>query len=86
MAHRITGDMMTLQQAGDVLEVSPEFIRRRIKAGVIRARFDRGSPKFGYVMEREEFVRFLRSIGEEERAARVERGILPGKSATDVLN
>lgn len=76
---------MNLQQASAVLEVSPEFIRRRIKAGKITARLDKGSPKFGYVMDTDEFVRFLRSIGEEERAKGVECGQLPSGDETNVL-
>ncbi len=66
-------DVYTVEQSATVLEVHPEFIRRRIRAGRLHARFDKGSPKLGYVIDRAEFVRFLRSIGEEERAEAVER-------------
>lgn len=69
--------VLTLEQAAAALEMSPESIRRRIVKGAIKARFDRGSPQKGWIIERSEYVRYLRSIGEDERAADVERGFLP---------
>ena len=89
MAVKERKDVLTLEQAGSALEVSPEFIRRRIKAGALDARFNKGSRKLGYIIDRREFVRFLREIGEGERAAAVERGDLPIEGVvpgTDVLN
>jgi hypothetical protein len=89
MAVKERKDVLTLEQAGSALEVSPEFIRRRIKAGALDARFSKGSRKLGYIIDRREFVRFLREIGEGERAAAVERGDLPIEGVvpgTDVLN
>lgn len=77
---------MNIQQAAAVLEVSPEFIRRRIIKDKIKARYFKGSPKLGYVLERAEFARFLRSIGEEERAEQVESGEIPEIHETDVLS
>ena len=69
--------MLTLKDAGSVLDMSPESIRRRILAGAIKGKYDRGSPKFGWVIEREEYVRYLRSIGEHRRADDLERGAMP---------
>lgn len=88
MSSEVKKDVLTLQQAGAVLELSPEAIRQRILKKQIRAKLDRGSPKLGYIIDRSEFVRYLRSIDENERADRLERGDtipLPSKR-THVLN
>lgn len=66
-------DVLTLGEAGTALDMSSEAIRRRIVKGEITARYDRGSPKLGWVIERAEFVRYLRSIGEDARADRVQK-------------
>lgn len=72
--------MLTLQQASAVLELTPEAIRMRIKRGAIRARFDRGSRKLGYIIEKDEFLRYLREIGEDARAIELERGDMPNRA------
>jgi hypothetical protein len=69
--------VLTLAEAGRHLDLSAEAIRRRIRKGEIKARYDRGSPKLGWIIERDEYVRYLRSIGEDQRADDVERGFLP---------
>ncbi len=73
-------DVLTLQQAGAVLEMTPEAIRLRIKRGKLQARFDRGSRKLGYIIERDEFIRYLREIGEDARAVEFERGDMPKRA------
>lgn len=65
--------MLTLEQAGAWLDLSSEAIRRRIVGNKITAKYDRGSPKLGWVIARSEFVRYLRSIGEDDRAEAVEK-------------
>jgi len=74
-------DVLTLEEAGSALGMSPEAIRQRIVKGKITARYNKGSPKLGWIIEREEYVRYLRSIGENRRADLVESGLLPKKSA-----
>lgn len=69
--------VLKLEQAAEVLDLTPEAIRQRIVKGEIKARYDRGSPKLGWIIENAEYVRYLRSIGEDARADEVERGIIP---------
>ena len=65
--------MLTVERGAQILEVHPEFLRRRIRSGKLNARFDKGSPKLGYIFETVEFIRYLRSIGEDDRADLLER-------------
>jgi len=74
MGTEVKRDMFRLREAAAVLELTPEAIRQRIINKKIQARYDRGSAKLGYIIERDEFIRYLRSIGEDERAKIVERG------------
>lgn len=75
MKGEVKQDVLTLQEAADVLDMTPEAIRQRIKRGQIIARFDRGSRQKGWIIERSEYIRYLRSIGEDGRADRLESRI-----------
>jgi excisionase family DNA binding protein len=66
----------TPDEAAAILEIPGETMRRWCRRGRVKAHYDRGIAQYGWVINREDFHAFLRSIDE---AWRIPAGALDEK-------